>query len=119
MGKYAKVEKVKIDLMEHFDAPKTLSLDEIEQKMIELATDDSADMLRAMVNEKKMAMLEKVANLKIHRLQVKHLENDGNNVLEIQPVQIEYIGSSVSDLDRVKKMEEVVEKQLGIDNHQS
>lgn len=87
-----------VEVVEVKDAnskPKTKisSLDDIEKKMIELAALDSNDPLLVMMNEKKIAMLEKVANLKLKRLQLQELEKQ-NVTTEVQPIQIEFVNSS-------------------------
>lgn len=95
-------------------ASKVLTLDEIEQEMIELATSKTDDFVKMMLNEKRLAMLEKVANLKMHRLQLKQLEQDAIP-LETKPIQVEFIDSSQQNYKaRVEQMEELVENQLGM-----
>ena len=78
------------------EADKVLTLDEIEQKMVDLAMCDTDDIMTMMVNEKKIAMLEKVANLKMHRLQIKALEQD-NKVVEVTPLEVKFISSKTEE----------------------
>lgn len=100
-------------------ASKVLTLDEIEQEMIELATSKTDDLVKMMVIEKKLAMLEKVANLKMHRLQLKQLEQDAIPV-ETKPIKVEFIDSSQQNYKtRVEQMEELVENQLGMQSPKS
>lgn len=94
---------------------KLLTLDDIEKKMIKLATSETDDLVKMMINEKKIAMLEKVANLKIHRLQLKQLEIEAIPV-ETKPIQVEFIDATTPNCqNRVQQMEELVEKQLGME----
>ena len=94
-------------------ASKILSMDEIEEKMMELASEDTNDPLKVMINEKKLAMFEKVANFKIHRLQLKELEKQTQQVTQTQPITVKFIGSKtenqVSRLERIDK--EIQEKR--------
>ena len=94
-----------------------LSMDEIEQKMMELASEDTNDPLKVMINEKKLAMFEKVANFKLHRLQLKALEQ-AEKVTEVQPITVKFIGSKTEDqvsrLERIDK--EIQEKRTGTPN---
>lgn len=84
---------------------KTLTLDEIEEKMIELATQDG-DVLQTMMNEKKIAMLEKVANFKLHRLQLKELEKQTNVVEEVKPLEIVFVdGQTESQQERIQRID--------------
>lgn len=93
---------------------RVLTLDQIEEKMVELATSPTTDVLEMMMNEKKIAMLEKIANLKMHRLQLKELEQEGK-VVEISPIEVKFIDSNNVDTNnRVAEMESKLEKQLGM-----
>jgi len=95
-------------------ATKSLTLDEIENKMIELAATETNDVLTLMMNEKKIAMLEKVANIKMHRLQLKALEQS-NEPVEVQPIEVKFISSRTSDnLNRLEQIENGVKESLGI-----
>ena len=89
------VKKPKIN-KEVRSSEKVLTLDQIEEKMIELATSSTTDVLEMMMNEKKIAMLEKVANLKMHRLQIKALEQD-NKVVEVTPLEVKFISSKTEE----------------------
>ena len=96
------------------EADKVLTLDQIEQKMVELAMCDTDDIMTMMINEKKIAMLEKVANLKMHRLQIQELERASAPV-EIAPIEVKFIDSNNVDTNnRVAEMESKLEKQLGM-----
>ena len=96
------------------EADKVLTLDQIEQKMVELAVCDTDDIMTMMINEKKIAMLEKVANLKMHRLQIQELERASAPV-EIAPIEVKFIDSNNTDTNnRVAEMESKLEKQLGM-----
>ena len=91
---------------------KSLSLDEIENKMIELACCDTDDVLTLMLNEKKMSMLEKVANFKLHRLQLKSLEQQPQEV-DVKPLEIVFVNSDTEEqqarIDRIDN--EIKEKR--------
>ena len=93
-------------------AAKSLSLDEIENKMIELAATETNDVLTLMMNEKKIAMLEKVANFKLHRLQLKALEQQPQEV-DVKPLEIVFVNSDTEEqqarIDRIDN--EIKEKR--------
>lgn len=85
-------------------AAKSLTLDEIEEKMIELATQDG-DVLQTMMNEKKIAMLEKVANFKLHRLQLKELEKQPEEI-DVKPLEIVFVdGQTESQQERIERID--------------
>lgn len=95
-------------------AATNLTLDQIETKMIELATDESTDLVVQMINEKKIAMLEKVANLKLHRLQLRELEKSGENIpVEVKPLEVRFVSSKTQEqklrLERID--DEITHKQ--------
>lgn len=96
---------------------KISSLDDIEQKMLDLASSDSNDPLLVMVNEKKIAMLEKVANLKMRRLQLQELEKQ-NVIQEVEPIQIEFVNSSsdgqLARIDNIDK--DIIGRRSGNNN---
>ena len=75
---------------------RNLSLDDIEEKMVFYATFNSNDPLTVMMNEKKLAMLERVANLKIKRIQLKALE-ESNAITTVEPIKVEFISSNTED----------------------
>ena len=94
-------------------SPKSLTLEEIERKMVEIACDDTGDnIVRSMINEKKISMLEKVANLKIKMIQLKSLEQPV--VQEAEPITIKFVSSKTVDqqarLERIDK--EIVEQGM-------
>ena len=92
---------------------KTLTLDEIENKMVEIAMSDSNDPLTTMINEKKIAMLEKVANVKLRRLQLKALEQQPQPI-NTEPITVKFVSSKTMDqqarLERIDK--EIIEQGL-------
>lgn len=89
---------------------KSLSLDEIEQKMIELATTETSDPVINMANETKLNMLEKVANFKLKRLQLKELES--NKVVEkTEPIKIEFVNSQTEE--QQKRLEKIDSEIIG------
>ena len=92
-----KVEVVDKMPINKYKEKKPLSLDEIEQQMLEYATDDTTDPLTIMVNEKKISMLEKVANLKLKRLQLKELEKSGEEVTDVKPLEIKFVSSKTEE----------------------
>ena len=107
-----KLSKKKMELSK--SSVRALSLDEIEEKMIELACCDTNDVLTLMLNEKKMSMLEKVANMKMHRLQLKALEQS-NEPVEVQPIEVKFISSKTTEhLDQLEKIDREVRESLGI-----
>lgn len=75
---------------------KSLTLDEIEARMIAIVDDDSDDVIKSMINEKKISMLEKVANLKLKRLQLKALE-EGNRIDTVEPITIKFVSSNTEE----------------------
>lgn len=84
---------------------KSLSLEEIENRMVELATSETTDIVQNMINEKKLEMLEKVANFKFKRLQMEQLEN-ANKQIEMQPITVEFIDSNtVEQAERLKRID--------------
>jgi len=93
---------------------KSLTLDEIEEKMMKLACDDTNDVLTLMLNEKKMNMLEKVANIKMHRLQLKALETQ-NVVAEVEPIEVKFISARTNnEKARIEHIETEVRESRGI-----
>ena len=87
---------------------KSLSLDEIENEMTAIAMDDTQDFLKMMVNEKRLGMLEKVANFKLHRLQVKALEQN-EEPIEDQPLEVIFISSKTNEqMERLDRIENQV-----------
>ena len=87
-------------------ATKSLTLDEIENKMIELAATETNDVLTLMMNEKKIAMLEKVANFKLHRLQLKDLEKQPDAIEEVKPLEIVFVdGQTESQQERIERID--------------
>ena len=95
---------------------KSLTLDDIENKMVQLAMDETTDVLQTMINERKIAMLEKVANLKIHRLQLKELEKQ-NVIADVKPLEIKFISSKTKEQEeRIERIDnEILSKTTG--NH--
>ena len=95
---------------------KSLTLDDIENKMVQLAMDETTDVLQTMINERKIAMLEKVANLKIHRLQLKELEKQ-NVITDVKPLEIKFISSKTKEQEeRIERIDnEILSKTTG--NH--
>lgn len=105
--KKTKVEVVSLKTVEG-KTVKSLSLDEIENEMTAIAMDDTQDFLKMMVNEKRLGMLEKVANFKLHRLQVKALEQSEEPV-DVKPLEVKFISSKTSEqLERVQRIENQV-----------
>lgn len=94
------------------NAAKVLTLDDIEEKMMELINDESTDVLQTMINEKKLGMLEKVANFKLHRLQLKALEQQPQEV-DVKPLEIVFVNSDTEEqqarIDRIDN--EIKEKR--------
>ena len=121
----AKVEKVVVEVVKANGfvnakgrkTSKILSMDEIEEKMMDLASDETTDPLKIMINEKRLSMYEKIANFKLHRLQLKALEQ-AEKVTEVQPITVKFIGSKTEDqvarLERIDK--EIQEKRTGTPN---
>ena len=97
--------KMKKEVKASRKGAKSLTLDEIEEKMIELATQDG-DVLQTMMNEKKIAMLEKVANFKLHRLQLKELEKQPDAIEEVKPLEIVFVdGQTESQQERIERID--------------
>lgn len=99
-------------------ASRILSMDEIEEKMMELASEDTNDPLKVMINEKKLAMFEKVANFKIHRLQLKELEKQTQQVTEVKPIAVKFITSKTDEqVERLERIDRDIEnKRSGVPN---
>jgi len=95
---------------------KSLTLDEIEEKMMKLACCETDDVLTLMLNEKKMNLLEKVANMKMHRLQLKELERQ-NVIADVKPIEVKFISSKTPEQEqRIERIDnEILSKQTG--NH--
>ena len=89
---------------------KILTLDEIEAKMIQLATAETDDVVQLMLNEKRISMLEKIANLKIHRLQLKELEMN-NVVATVEPLTVQFISSKTEE--QRKRLERIDNEIIG------
>ena len=108
--------KVRKNVLSKRDA-KSLTLDDIETKMIQLATDETTDVLQTMINERKIAMLEKVANLKIHRLQIQELEKQ-RVVTDVKPLEIKFISSKTPEQEaRIERIDnEILSKTTGNNN---
>ena len=93
----------------------TLTLDDIEQKMVKLATDESADFTQILENERRIAMLEKVANLKMNRIRLAALEQAAANTTptEVKPLEVHFISSKTEEqrlrLERIDK--EIIESK--------
>lgn len=92
---------------------KSLSLDEIEQMMVQLATANTDDVVVAITNEKKMALLEKVANLKMRRLELRELEKS-NVVKESKPIQLEIVNNSENNDTRIDRIDKEIENNYGM-----
>lgn len=92
---------------------KSLTLEQIEQKMIEIATDPTTDIIQSMINEKKISMLEKVGNFKIKLIQLKALEQQ-QTAIETEPITVKFISSKTQDqqarLERIDK--EIIESGM-------
>ena len=93
---------------------KSLSLDELEDEMTAIAMDDTQDILKIMVNEKKLGMLEKVANFKMHRLQLKALEQS-NEPVEVQPLEVKFISAKTDEQkERLERIDsEILANRVG------
>ena len=92
---------------------KVLTLDQLEEEMTLLATSEG-DVADMMANEIKFNMLEKVANLKLHRLQLKELEKS-NEPVDVKPIEVKFISSKTNDnLNRLEQIESSVKESLNI-----
>ena len=91
-----------------------LTLDDIEQMMIQLAI-NSTDFTQILKNEKQIAMLEKVANLKMNRIRLAALEQAAANTTptEVKPLEVHFISSKTEEqrlrLERIDK--EIIESK--------
>lgn len=96
------------------EAARVLSLDEIEEQMTQIALDDTTDFVKMMLNEKKLAMLEKVANIKMHRLQLKALEQS-NEPVDVTPIEVKFISSKTqTEQERIARIDSEVRESRGI-----
>lgn len=89
----------------------SLTLDDIENRMVQIAMCESSDIVVNMINERKMSMLEKVANLKLKRLQLKALENT-NTVAEVEPITVKFISANTEEQrSRIERIDDEILKQ--------
>ena len=117
--KKGKLEKVEVVIEPNRksikEVSKVLTLDQIECEMVKLATDDDVDLVQIMLNEKKIAMLEKVANLKMNRIRLATLEQAAANTTptEVKPLEVHFISSKTEEqrlrLERIDK--EIIESK--------
>lgn len=83
---------------------KSLTLDEIEKKMEEIVCSNTDDLTVAIANEKTMSMLEKIANFKLKRLQLKELEKPQDEK-KAEPITIKFVNSQ--DEEQKKRLEQI------------
>lgn len=96
------------------DKLKTLTIEEIEAKETELAL--STDASNFFLNSKKIEMLDKIAQLKLKRLQLelqqqaKETEEEENN----EPIKVEFVSpNTMEQTDRLARLEKEVDDALG------
>lgn len=95
---------------------KSITLDSIETMMTNLVMETNIE--NFFINDKKMAMLERLGNFKAKRIQIEQQqellaqqrEALANGGVASQPLTIEFIDAT--DKDRVKKIEQQVEEQV-------
>ena len=98
--------EIKQEVVDTKKAAKNFTLEDIEDKMVELASNDSKDVVEVMLNEKKISMLEKVANLKIKRLQLQELLKEQTVVEEVKPIQVQFISAKTTDqTNRIERID--------------
>lgn len=92
---------------------KSLTLDQIEAEMTELALAEG-NLAVVMANSRRIEMLEKVANLKMHRLQLKALEQQ-NEIVDVKPITVEFISAKTNDqIARIERIDKEIEESRNI-----
>ena len=105
--------KTKVEIVNEVSA-KSLSLDEIERLLEEQAQIKCVSLTQSQMVNDNMERLEKLANFKLKRLQLKALEQS-NEPVEVQPIEVKFISSkTTAHLDQLEKIDREVRESLGI-----
>lgn len=98
--------EIKQEIIDTKKSAKSFTLEEIEDKMMELATCPSNDVVVNMLNEKRINMLEKVANLRMRRLQLQELLKEQQVAqIEAKPITVEFVSAKTDD--QIKRIEQI------------
>ena len=89
-----------------------MSLEDIENEMTKLTL--TADISNFFMNSKKIEMLEKVANLKVKRMQLEQAQQSENQETSSDPIKVEFVSARTNDVnERIEKLESEVDDALG------
>ena len=98
--------EIKQEIIDTKKSARSFTLEEIEDKMMELATCPSNDVVVNMLNEKRINMLEKVANLRMRRLQLQELLKEQQVAqIEAKPITVEFVSAKTDD--QIKRIEQI------------
>ena len=98
--------EIKQEIIDTKKSARSFTLEEIENKMMELATCPSNDVVVNMLNEKRINMLEKVANLRMRRLQLQELLKEQQIAqIEAKPITVQFVSAKTDD--QVKRIEQI------------
>lgn len=85
---------------------KSFTLEELEAKMMELADVENASPTTILINEKRIGMYEKIANLRMRRLQLQELLKEQQvTEIEAKPITVQFISANTND--QVKRIEQI------------
>lgn len=85
---------------------KSFTLEELEAKMMELADVENASPTTILINEKRIGMYEKIANLRMRRLQLQELLKEQQVAeIEAKPITVQFISANTND--QVKRIEQI------------
>ena len=100
------VQRVKAEVVE----PKTLTLEQIEAEMVKIACDDTNDIVKSMINEKRISMLEKVFNTKLKMIQLKTMEQPA--ITGTEPITVKFISSKTeAQQARLERIDKEIKEQ--------
>jgi len=98
--------KIKQEIIDTKKSARSFTLEEIEDKMMELATMNTNDVVVNMLNEKRINMLEKVANLRMRRLQLQELLKEQQvTEIEAKPITVQFVSAKTDD--QIKRIEQI------------
>lgn len=85
---------------------KSFTLEELEAKMMELADVENASPTTILINEKRIGMYEKIANLRMRRLQLQEILKEQQVAeIEAKPITVQFISANTND--QVKRIEQI------------
>lgn len=104
------------EIVETKEQAKNFTLEQIEEEMCALVT--TCTNATMFLNSKKIEMLDRIANLKIKRIQIEQskqalaLANSNQTVAE--PIKVEFVSPNTTDnVNRIEKLQKDVEDALG------